>query len=92
MSLHFHNGWVSCDNIPSMVQQYAICTPLLSVSGLRILRPNAVSLEELKMFFFVDDNIIANLATILQLLTALCTRVIHDEVVLGRLSFIFSIF
>ena len=29
---------------------------------------------------------------ILQLLTALCTRVIHVAVVLGRLSFIFSIF
>ena len=27
------------------------------------LRPNALSLEELKNFLFVDDNIIANLAT-----------------------------
>ena len=51
---HFHNGWVSCDNIPDMVKKYvhwrqhaALLCCLFQVQGLRL---NAVSPEELKMF------------------------------------------
>ena len=83
-----------------MVQQYVhqrqhalrLCCPF-QVQG---LRPNAVSLEELKMFSLwittSQQTQRQSFLPTLQLLTALCTRVIHVAVVVGRLSFIFSVF
>ena len=66
-----------------MVQQYihqrqhAVrpCCPF-QVQG---LRPNAVSLEELKMFSFVDDNIIANLTTKLPANPAAADGVVYSS-------------
>ena len=43
------------------------------------LRPNAISLEEIENFFFLDDNIIANLATKLPANLAAADGVVYSS-------------